>query len=332
MMQHTNVTLANIAAEVATKLLFSTNVLDGNLLSSLLVLFLYPNSRQDYGKTDCDIDAKDVGSPLRLQQLLCLFFPAFCMKAEECRNTLLDSIETALDVALDYSPETKSRNRGVPFPLIEIVDYVYSVVLDTGAASEQTAINDTSASYDAQDFDPSLSASLQVARFLIRNEARLNNITQLRPLCKFLGNQEIRPEDNDKRLLGKLKDFLEELSFLEDLSSVRALRPLIESLSCIKGYEDNYEENEADDCEDGTCKSTHADDETISENNREDKNFESTRDTTIDGGMIRDNSIVCLPSVNKENPPYITLTTTKTRRSSTQSNVSVLESLDCVNR
>jgi len=39
MIQHTNTTLAAIAAEVATKLLFSVQILDGSLLATLLVSF-----------------------------------------------------------------------------------------------------------------------------------------------------------------------------------------------------------------------------------------------------------------------------------------------------
>jgi hypothetical protein len=162
---------------------------------------------------------------------------------------------------------------------------------------------------------------------LVENEQRLK-VTQLRPLCKFLGNQEIRLDDHDMVKLGKLKDLTEELSFLEDSPSLTSLRPLTELLSSVKGYEDNN--NDDDDEDEGAFDGTNSDVETISENNTEEKDSESVGETTIEDEVMM-NSIARLSLENKENPPSVVKTSRRNRRSSTQSNVSVLESLGSPN-
>jgi len=329
LMEHTNTTLATIAAEVATKLLFSMSDSDGGLLPSLLVSFLHPQNHQEHDDSgDHDIDIKDVGSPLRLQQLLSLFFPAFCLRSNECRDALLQSIAKALSVALDYSPKKKGKSRSVAFPLVKIVDYVWSVVVESGVSGETTADGTTEGS-DAGKFDPTLPAGLQVARFLVENEQRLN-VTQLRSLCKFLGSREIRPEEHKKVQLGKLKDLVEELSFIDDSTSLKSLRPLTEALSSVKGYEDNNEDEDEDDEEEEevTVDDQYTDDDTITENSMEEKYLETGGNNATEDEIMM-NSITKLSLEDKENPPSVVKT--KNRRSSSQSNISALGPLGTLN-
>jgi len=325
MIQHANTTLAAIAAEVATKLLFSVQISDNSLLALLLVSFLDPNEYQEQSEAnDHDIDVKDVGSRLRLQQLLSLFFPSFCLKSVECRCKLLDSIEKALEMALDHSSTKKSKKRSIAFPLVKIVDYVCSIVLDSRALSITAPVNETPQESETKDFDPTLSASLQVASFLIKNGQELN-VTQIRSLCKFLGNQEIRTKDHEWAQLGKLKDCMEELCFLEDSLSLKALGPLIDSLSSVEGYEDNNDDETNDEGDeevfDGSC----SDDEAISQKSDDETIVEDIMDKAIM------NSIICLSLENKENPPSLVKTSRKSRRSSTQSSISILESRGSLN-
>lgn len=323
MMQHTNTTLATIAAEVATKLLFSGQTFDENIAASLLVSFLDPNNRHEYDDTgDQDIGIKEVGSPLRLQQLLSLFFPAFCLKSYQCRDTLLGSIEKALLFALDYSPKKKAKIRSATFPLVKIVEYVWSIVTNSSETSSEALDNGESVGGSAtKNFDPSFSASLQVAKFLVENEQRLK-VSQLRPLCKFLGNREIRLDNHKRSQLGKLKDLMEELSFLDDSSSLKSLQPLTESLSSVRGYEDNNNDEESED--DREFDGIHSDEETISENSMEEKDLESVGQTTIEDEVMMD-SISRLSLENKENhPSVVKISTTKTR-SSSRSKIGVLE-------
>ena len=325
MMEHTNTTLATIAAEVATKLLFATNTPDDSLLPPLLVSFLDPKNRQNYDeRSDHDIDIKDVGSLPRLQQLLSLFFPAFCLKSDECRDTLLGSIEKALYIAVGYSPKKKGKTRSASFPLVNIVEYVWSVVL--GRAVTNGIVSDgKSVSSNAQKFDPSLSVSLQVAKFLVENEQKLN-VTQVRSLCKFLGNREIFLGGHERAQLGKLKDLIEELSFIDDSASLKSLRPLTKLLSSVRGYEDNNDDDEDED--DEVFGDPYSDDETISNTSVEQNCLQSVGETTIEDEIMM-NSIARLSLENKENPPSVVKT--KNRRSSIQSNISELEPLGPLN-
>ncbi|VEU41141.1 unnamed protein product [Pseudo-nitzschia multistriata] len=334
MIQHKNSTLSAIASEVATKLLFSAQTLDNHLLSLLLVSYLDPSKIQQLGEAnDHDVDVKDVGSPLRLQQLLSLFFPAFCLKSVECRCQLLECIENALNVALNNSSKKRTKKRSVAFPLVKIVNYAFSIVLDSDNASTTPVSTEISNEIieepKANNFDPALMASLQVSSFLVKNGHELN-LTQLRSLCKFLGNQDIRIENHNKAELGKLKDRIEELAFLDDPSSLKALLPLTDLLSGVESYEDHDDEGDEIDYETdqqdfvGTCD----DDETISEYTRD---VEPVDEKMQDEIMM--DSIARLSLENKENPPSHVKVSRKSRsrRSSIQSNISVLESVGSPN-
>mmetsp|Transcript_308 Transcript_308/g.660 ORF Transcript_308/g.660 Transcript_308/m.660 type:complete len:1010 (-) Transcript_308:3040-6069(-) len=324
LMEHTNTTLATIAAEVATKLLFSMNDSQGSLLASLLVSFLHPNNHQENDESNHGIDIKDVGSPLRLQQLLSLFFPAFCLKSEKCRYTLLNSIGKALSTGVDYSPKKKGKRRSVSFPLVKIVEYVWSVVMER-AVSGDTAADGTTVGSKTGEFNPTLPASLQVARFLVDNEQGLN-VTQLRQLCKFLGNREIRIDDHKQAELGKLKDLVEELSFIEDSTSLKSLRPLTKKLSSVKGYEDNNGDEDGEG--EAIFDDQYTDDDTISENSMDEKYLQTVGNTPIEDEIMM-NSMTRLSLENKENPPSVVKT--KSRRSSAQSNISGLGALGSLN-
>jgi condensin complex subunit 3 len=328
MVQHANITLATIAAEVATKLLFSVQSLDVGLLASLLVSFLEPNNREEYDDTiGHSIDLNEVGSPLRLQQLLSLFFPAFCLKSDECKNALVGSIQKALMIALDSSPKKRGLTRSTAFPMVKIVEYVCSVVTSGGVITGEVAAGRTSLDSAEQKFDPSLSASLQVAKFLVENEQKLK-VTQLRPLCKFLGNQAIGLEDHQTAQLGKLKDFMEELSFLDDSASLKSLRPLTELLSSVKGFEDNNNDEDDEDEDEGAFYDTFSDDETMAEKKVEGKDVESGGETTVEDEIMIDPRPA---RENKENPPSAVTTTKKTQRSRTPRNINVLKPLGSPN-
>jgi len=340
-LEHKNSPMVFLASEIATKLLFSVqiwgnsmtckaNEMQSKLLAALLASFLDPNSNPQ-GNIDEDVNVKDIGSPIRLQQLLSLFFPAFCLKSDGCRNVLLSSIEKALEAAMLISPGTsKANKRSLVFPLVKVVEYVCCVVVDSEAASKGAAVdetldnNNTSTIINKESLSlVALVASLNISRFLVKNEAKLP-VTQLRSLCKFLGAQgrEIQvDDDNEKVKIRKLKNYMEELTFLET-SSKKALRPLIELLSSVERYKDNNDDNKGDFVD------ALSDDETLSESSyNKEKDLESIGGTTIEDEAMM-NSISRLSLLNKENPPsFVKTSRTKFRRSSNQSSISVLESI-----
>jgi condensin complex subunit 3 len=315
LMQHSNQSVVAIASEAAAKLLFSGKVEDKMLLGRLLVVFLDPNrQRSTFDDDIVEADDKVIGSPLRLQQLLSLFFSTFCLKSTENRSILLGSINDALLIASGLS---KSKKRPLVFPLIKIVEYVCTIVShsDVTLAKQktETAKNERNVG---------LSSSLQVAEFLLKQEGRVS-VPQRRILCKFLGGQEIDLSTSDKHSLLMLKACLDNLALVVDASSARSLLPLTELIQRAKG---ELEEDVEPVGENGDSSVNSNDDDTFTEHS-EDQEIDENDDSSVEDVLMDGLASI---SVNaKENPPKVTKTTIsrKSRRFSTQSNVSILESL-----
>jgi hypothetical protein len=232
MLQHTNPSVAAIAAEVAAKLQFSGRVCESSLLAHLLVLFFDPD--QEASEND---DIKEVGSFARLQQLLSIFFPAYCIKSEHGRTATLGAIECAIGLA-NNRKAGKSKKRKLVFPVVKMVEFVCSVV-DAGeaaAVSNESNVPSTpksvgEESVPATDSNTALLTAIQVAQSLV-NENSLT-ATQSRGLCKFLGSLEIM--QGDAMCLRKLKEQMEELGMvLTDGTCLRYLSALNEQLDEIE--------------------------------------------------------------------------------------------------
>ena len=331
----TNKSMLAIGAEVAAKLLYSlqisvdrincaaANKMQSKLLAMLLSIFLDPNNSNSAGEMDKDFGINDVGSPLRLQQILSLFFPAFCLKSDANRNLLLSSIEKALDVAMiACHGRSKLKKRSLVFPLIKVVEYVCFVVMNSETVSMDTAVSETldksvtSVTDDGNKLSQiALMTSLQLSRFLVKNEAKLT-VTQMRPLCKFLGAQEkdINIDDvrGKKAQLRELKECMDELTYLES-STKKALCPLVELLSNVKEYEDDNDDDER-----SFDKLFIGDDKSLDESSsNKESDSQSAGDTTVEDEIMLNISRLSL--MNKENPPSVVKTYRKSRRSSNQS-------------
>ncbi len=325
MMQHANKSIASIAAEVAAKLLFSGRVSDHDLVGRLLACFLDPNRQKDTEDEDTDDASTEVGSPLRLQQLLSLFFPAFCLKSDESRRFLLGSIGSAMKVAGSL-PKTKKRP--LVFPLVKLAEYVCSIIAQSHLAAKENTENDKELNTDEVFF----AGSLQVARFLVKHEGDLS-VTQRRSLCKFLGGQNFEASSIDKASLRKLKGYVNDLSFMSDSSSVKSLGPLVEVLRDVEGGVDDDDDGiEAEPAE--ATGDASSDEETVTEHssgNEEDDDAESAGESTVDDVLM--DSLATLTMKSKENPTGLSSAKAshKSRRSSSQSTVSILESLGSPN-
>ena len=331
----TNKSMLAIGAEVAAKLLYSLqnsvdrincaaeNKMQSKLLAMLLSIFLDPNNSNSAGEMDKDFGINDVGSSLRLQQILSLFFPAFCLKSDANRTLLLSSIEKALDVAMiACHGRSKLKKRSLVFPLIKVVEYVCFVVMNSETVSMDTAVgetldkNVTSVTDDGNKLSQiALMTSLQLSRFLVKNEAKLT-VTQMRPLCKFLGAQEkdINIDDvrGKKAQLRELKECMDELTYLES-STKKALCPLVELLSNVKEYEDDNDDDER-----SFDKLFIGDDKSLDESSsNKESDSQSAGDTTVEDEIMLNISRLSL--MNKENPPSVVKTYRKSRRSSNQS-------------
>jgi hypothetical protein len=325
MMQHSNDSIIALSSEVAAKLLFTGRVSSTQLMGRLLTIFLDPNRQKESDSDEMEADEKAVGSQLRLQQLLSLFFPAFCFKSKESRKLLLDSINPAMKVAAGIS---KTKKRPLVFPLIKIVDYVASVVEQSAPEAIENEQRD-----GVEDLN--VVVSLQVARFLVKQEEKLS-VTQRRALCKYLGAQHIDLSKENKSSLLKLKGYVEDLTFVADTSSAKSLRPLADLLEDVQGEIEDVEEAEVGPNttvntvteENSNVENEISDDETVTEHSENDHDDASSGESTVED-LIMDS----LASLSKENTSRRSTSKTvlKVRRSSAQSSVSVLESLGSFN-
>lgn len=326
LMTHPNQLLQAISAEVATKLFFSGRLCDSHLVARLVVMFFDPKAEDT--SDDEENDVKQVGSPVRLQQLLSLFFPAFSRQSTETRYTFLKSIGKALEFGLNPC-SSNSKKRTATFPFVKMVEYVCSVTVESEIAFKAALVVEDPDLHDAtKDINVELIASLQVAEFLIKNESMLTS-TQIRSLCKLLGGFEIDAGGKDKTELGKLKDYLDELESVlsESPLALRSLENLIEAFAGVKGAEDDDGQGSSIADEESLN-----DDETVSE-----ESFGAAINLNLsieDESTVADSIMDSLAklSVNKENVSRIAVASAKTStKRSIESSVSVLESLGSPN-
>ena len=260
-----------IAAEIAAKLLLVGKTHNQEWLAALVSMLFDPSVESEEDESDQDNDVKQVGSPIRIHQILTLFFPAYCLKYNEGTH-LIDSVSTILDSifqrqqALKKSKSRKSTGRKASkatWPLAKIVDYVVSTceqAADIAKKIENTE-DDEEAPSDAQDKESTdqtgetplerpakssalLLAAIQVATYLGKNVDELSS-TSRRALCKWLGGVYLEFEAEFLEDLSRLRRAVDEVEMsLSDAISSRTLKPLIELLGDVPAEEEESENEE----------------------------------------------------------------------------------------
>jgi Nuclear condensing complex subunits, C-term domain len=238
-------TLVPLAAEVATKLLYNGIVQDANWLARLLVLFFDQRLTQEAELEG--IPVTDIGSPVRLQQHLSLFFPAYCSKSEAERQVMLDSITALLDMTFIKSNQKKRPGKRVTASL-KPVEYVISMVelgrqqvgnkTDTTNSDDNTSSTDNVVTAEGTESatlpDATLNATCQVSFFLLREEDNLN-ITQQRALSKFIGGYSVRSNLADCNLQRQLRWNIEELTMaISDQACLKSLETVLSDLEELR--------------------------------------------------------------------------------------------------
>ena len=222
-----------IASEIASKLLFAGKLRNRSWLASLVALFFDPRLEDD------EFDGSDIGSPVRLQQHLSLFFPAFCLLGSSSRDDILGCIGDLLEQTL-CAPKKKSRSK--PAAVVKMMQYVCSTV--------EMASAPTPAEGEEEQEPPKAVfwavVGHQVAAFLVKEHDSLT-ATQLRAFCKFLGSLEIDLHKEDNRALGSLKEHIDMLvSTITDNNAMKSLEPLVEVLENVEEAADNESETSHD--------------------------------------------------------------------------------------
>lgn len=226
-----------VAAEVAAKLFLCGKVDNADLMGGLLVAF-FNKSFADLAEHE-DADVSEVGSLLRMQQILCVFFPAYSMKSKEAKHTLISSIGPMLDTVT-----SKKTKRGAAWNISKMIEYIISTA-EIGKEEPGKVDDMKEEDKTASATEPSgvLAACVEVSSFLVQQGDNLTN-THLRALCKLLGGADIDVEADHGKTVIALKSNIEELSLLiDDDNCQRSLETVVELLEEVSGGESEDDEN-----------------------------------------------------------------------------------------
>jgi condensin complex subunit 3 len=249
-LDHSNVAVHCIVAEVAIKLLLQGLVdesINSEWLGKLIVLFFeQAENNVPYGEPTFT----DRGCPVRLQQLLSLFFPALCVQSQKGQDGLMGAIAPMLDIVVNNNstrknPESNDRTntssrksarkscrkgrKSKNLPIAKMIHFICTNVrigeevlskknADTRSDKEEEVLNEESS--------PELVAMIQVSQFLANNIEHLGTST-LRQLCTILGDMKLEVEKESCEHLSMLKESMEEVNMqLEDESFIKILRNL----------------------------------------------------------------------------------------------------------
>ena len=287
-----NVGTTCCAAEIATKLIL-TFFMDENTptsedqvarictwLARLVILYFdYDNiDSDDMGDCDDD-DASQVGHPVRLQQLLSVFFPALTTTSalSQSSSVLIKTITPILTMSsllqkkkksskgvaeslrwvrsIDFVVSNVSKSRMMQFELSQM--RLQSVELGESPEAEKTNVEPISEEkVDEKEIEssPDLIASVQVAAFLSDHGSTLSVVIR-RALSKWISNQSTCLDIANEQWedLARFKEILEELvdnEGIDDSSSRRMLAPVLQKLQNVESDIDDADDEEEEEAED----------------------------------------------------------------------------------
>jgi condensin complex subunit 3 len=231
------VTTLCTVAEIAAKLLFAGKVFDSDWLAQLVILFFDD-------KLESDGDVNEVGNPVRLQQLLTIFFPALCVKSKSGRDAMIGCIESLLDRSVQQK-QTKKISKMLDF-VIQTVDRSNETVREKKQQKDQSG--DAKESDDEEpESSPSLLAAIQVAAFVSTKGSDLGT-TFVRALCKMIASINLVVDNELWEHLSVVKELLEELetNVIDDAVALRSLRQISELLVDVELEEEVDDADESD--------------------------------------------------------------------------------------
>lgn len=230
-----------LSAELCCKLLLASDTIqyarNPNWVARLVMLFFHPPTIDD--------DEMDLGSPGRLPQVLSMFFH------HNFKNPALlaDSAAPLLELFASQRKKSKLIIKMLEF-LAEAIERVSVKSQTDGSLTPKAEGDDTQEkenghSSESPEVSHTLNFAIHLAAFLEVSHDRVN-VTNLRSLCKFLGEMDISHEHPSAL---QLRRTLDETSLcMEDKTARRNLAPLVEELSQVQDVEEeDGEERESDD-------------------------------------------------------------------------------------
>lgn len=254
MMNDSRISTVCISAEVSAKLLFSGRVCDSEWFAKLLTIFFDP--RLGNMTDDCG-ELKEMGSPVRLLQLLSVFFPAVSFREDsDVRDAMMGCVLPLLELVYLTGPaklaiKGKKSGKKVDWPIVKMINYILALVGSGRKEDDEVTIthikNDEAMDdHNKTAFMPiaptlavdlinsSLLASLAIAEFLAKNlEENLTDV-ETRALTKILGALDFDEKSEDIASLKYLKQFMEDIGMaLTDAKSLGNIETLNAALSEI---------------------------------------------------------------------------------------------------
>ena len=120
MLGHSKPGIVIIAAEITAKLLLAGRLSDPKLVAWLLLIYFDTSLTADFDENDVDAAevVKEVGSPIRLQQLLSIFFPTYSMSSLDANDDMMASVGPLLTIV---NEDRDRLEEALPPMLVNIV-------------------------------------------------------------------------------------------------------------------------------------------------------------------------------------------------------------------
>jgi len=292
MLGHPKQGIAVIAAEVAAKLLLAGCFHDPTIIAWLLVIYFDASLTEVEDDDDVDgSEVKKVGSPVRLQQLLSIFFPTYSMSSLDANDAIMASVGPLLTIVngkLEGKKQAKALNQ---WPIAKMVEYIcYNVDLadkkkkeestdetvqpevDDGSQVKEEVEGDHQDEVVAEKDDDTvveasstLLASIDIAEFLAEEGGSAPTYYN-RALAKMLGSASIDVDAEDTALLSRLKSQVAEAEYsTDDGPTVNQIKKLLTLLADVADVEEDERSYSSEDTNDEREEEEEEEQETLEE-------------------------------------------------------------------
>ena len=266
LVQHEETTMVVLTAEVCAKLLLAGKLQHEEIMARLIIIYF--TLCGSIAREEANEDVSEVGSPVRLQQILSLFFPAYCMCDKKNRITLLHAIKPIISITIGTSEVHRKKKENLASSVPTMIDFICSTVdganlngritddlCDTSGEKENDAKGDDPLAGSVNDLllSRALFAAVSISDSLLENRSEMS-ATNLRTMCKTLASviEKVELAATPENLVlmkqaRKLKKNSEELDFLiSDHYASAWLERLREKMELVKYDSDTSDDKTSD--------------------------------------------------------------------------------------
>ena len=266
MLSHPKPLVVAIAAEISAKLLLAGRFHDPILIGWLVAVYFDSNPIDSESEEENGADG--IGSSVRVQQLLSIFFPTYSMSSLDANDAMMASIGPLLEIVNFKMEGMKQKKALEQWPISKMVDFICYIVdiADKTKKSEESVKVEA----DENDVQPpeicslvegviseekeksiveassTLLASIDIAEYLAEFSCQIPAF-YTRAVAKILGSASIDVSNEDNALLKRLKTQVAEAEYsIDDNASLTAIRKLSKLLEAVDDKADEGEASESD--------------------------------------------------------------------------------------